>query len=88
MANKQIEDVRTAGQVGSSLQAVVTITANDADRALLGSLGDALKFMAETAAKVLKPGYATELNGVSREFRSSSGALGLVFALRLTAVWP
>ncbi len=47
------------------------------------SLGEALQFMDDTARKVLKPGYSTELNGVSREFRSSSGALGLVFALAL-----
>ncbi|MET0334405.1 MAG: efflux RND transporter permease subunit [Rhizobacter sp.] len=47
------------------------------------SLGEALQFMDDTARKVLKPGYSTELNGVSREFRSSSGALGLVFILAL-----
>ena len=33
------------------------------------------------------PGYATELNGVSREFRSSSGALGLVFVLALMFIF-
>jgi isoleucyl-tRNA synthetase len=43
--NKAIEDVRTAGQVGSSLQATVQVAANDADRALLASLGDDLKFV-------------------------------------------
>ena len=62
----------------------VTITAN------LGpgySLGEALKFMDETAARVLPQGYATELNGVSREFRSSSGALGLVFVLALVFIF-
>ena len=51
------------------------------------SLGEALAFMDATAAKVLKPGYATELNGVSREFRSSSGALGLVFVLALLFIF-
>ncbi|GCL63399.1 efflux RND transporter permease subunit [Pseudaquabacterium pictum] len=51
------------------------------------ALGDALKFMDETAAKVLKPGYATELNGVSREYRASSGALGLVFVLALLFIF-
>lgn len=51
------------------------------------SLGEALQFMDATAAKVLKPGYATELNGVSREFRSSSGALGLVFVLALLFIF-
>jgi len=51
------------------------------------SLGEGLAFMEATAAKVLKPGYSTELNGVSREFRSSSGALGLVFALALLFIF-
>ena len=51
------------------------------------SMGEALDFMDQTAAKVLKPGYSTELNGVSREFRSSSGALGLVFVLALLFIF-
>ncbi len=51
------------------------------------SLGEGLKFMEDTAAKVLPPGYATELNGVSREFRSSSGALSLVFLLALVFIF-
>ena len=51
------------------------------------SLGEALAFMDSTAAKVLKPGYSTELNGVSREFKTSSGALGLVFALALLFIF-
>ncbi|ARN21288.1 efflux RND transporter permease subunit [Piscinibacter gummiphilus] len=51
------------------------------------SLGEALDFMDATAAKVLKPGYSTELNGVSREYRSSSGALGLVFVLALVFIF-
>ena len=51
------------------------------------SLGEALEFMDATAAKALKPGYSTELNGVSREYRSSSGALGLVFVLALVFIF-
>ena len=47
------------------------------------SLGEAIKFMDETAAKVLKPGYTTELNGTSREFKNSQGALVIVFVLAL-----
>jgi multidrug efflux pump len=39
------------------------------------SLGEALVFMDQTAAKVLKSGYSTDLNGTSREFRNSQGAL-------------
>jgi multidrug efflux pump len=62
----------------------VTITANLAPSY---SLGEALQFMDTTAAKMLQPGYATELNGVSREFRASSGALGLVFVLALVFIF-
>ncbi|HSV83528.1 MAG TPA: efflux RND transporter permease subunit [Ramlibacter sp.] len=47
------------------------------------SLGQALDFMNETSAKVLKTGYTTELNGTSREFRNSQGALAIVFVLAL-----
>jgi len=43
--------------------------------------------MDEISRRVLKPGYATELNGVSREFKASSGALGLVFALALLFIF-
>lgn len=62
----------------------VTLTANLAPGY---SLGEALAFMDETAAKVLPLGYASELNGVSREFRSSSGALALVFVLALVFIF-
>ncbi len=51
------------------------------------SLGQALTFMDQTAAKVLKPGYTTELNGTSREFRSSQGALVIVFVLALLFIF-
>ncbi|MCB2042030.1 MAG: efflux RND transporter permease subunit, partial [Rhodoferax sp.] len=47
------------------------------------SVGEALDFMDQTAKKVLKPGYATDLNGISREFRKSSDSLTLVFILAL-----
>ena len=47
------------------------------------SLGEALQFMDAAAARVLPPGYASELNGVSREFKASSGSLGVVFVLAL-----
>jgi multidrug efflux pump len=62
----------------------VSITANLAPGY---SLGEGLQFMDGIAARVLPPGYATELNGVSREFRSSSGALGLVFVLALLFIF-
>ena len=51
------------------------------------SVGEALDFMDSTAKKVLKPGYATDLNGISREFRSSSDSLTLVFALALLFIF-
>ena len=47
------------------------------------SVGEALDFMDATARKVLKPGYATDLNGSSREFRKSADSLTLVFVLAL-----
>ncbi|GAB3756996.1 efflux RND transporter permease subunit [Ramlibacter monticola] len=62
----------------------VAITANLAPDY---SLGQALQFMDQTAARVLKPGYTTELNGTSREFRSSQGALAIVFVLALLFIF-
>ncbi len=62
----------------------VSITANLAPDY---SLGQALTFMNETASKVLKPGYTTELNGTSREFRNSQGALAIVFVLALLFIF-
>ncbi len=56
LANKQIESVRAAGQLGSSLQATLAITANAADHALLASLGDALKFVTITSEATLSAG--------------------------------
>lgn len=60
-----------------------TITANLAPDY---SLGEALKFMDATAAKVLRTGYSTDLNGTSREFRNSQGALAVVFVLALVFI--
>ncbi|MGC1174771.1 efflux RND transporter permease subunit [Polaromonas sp.] len=51
------------------------------------SLGQALTFMNETSARVLKPGYSTDLNGTSREFKSSQGALVIVFVLALVFIF-
>ena len=62
----------------------VTITANLAPNYALGT---ALEFMDATAQRILPPGYATELNGVSREFRASSGSLGIVFVLALVFIF-
>jgi len=62
----------------------VSITANLAPGY---SLGEALDFMDEAAARTLPAGYARELNGQSREFRDSSGSLGLVFVLALLFIF-
>ena len=50
------------------------------------SLGEAIKFMNQASAKVLKTGYSTDLNGTSREFRNAQGALGVVFVLALVFI--
>jgi isoleucyl-tRNA synthetase len=54
--NKEIETVRAAGQVGSSLQATLSIDAAPDDHALLASLGDDLKFVLITSAVELAAG--------------------------------
>ncbi|RMX08622.1 efflux RND transporter permease subunit [Corticibacter populi] len=51
------------------------------------TLGEALDFMDQTAARILPAGYATDLNGTSREFRSSQGALTMVFMLALLFIY-
>ena len=49
-ANKAIEDLRTTGHVGASLQATLSITVGPDDAALLRSLGADLKFVTITSA--------------------------------------
>ena len=51
------------------------------------SLGEALRFMDQTASKVLRTGYSTDLNGTSREFKNSQGALVIVFVLALVFIF-
>jgi len=46
---KEIESLRAAGKVGSSLQAEVQFGASGDDYALLASLGDELKFLLLTS---------------------------------------
>jgi isoleucyl-tRNA synthetase len=57
-ANKVIEDVRSNGGVGSSLQATLRIGAAPDDHALLASLGPDLKFVTITSAVSLQQGDA------------------------------
>jgi len=56
LVNKAIEDVRAAGQVGSSLQANITLTVGAEDHALLSALGDDLKFVLIVSAVTLALG--------------------------------
>ncbi|GAB3492522.1 efflux RND transporter permease subunit [Curvibacter fontanus] len=67
-----------------SQRRAVTITANLAPDY---SLGQALDFLDATSAKVLKPGYTTDLNGTSREFKNSQGSLTIVFVLALLFIF-
>jgi isoleucyl-tRNA synthetase len=61
--NKEIEAVRAAGRIGSSLQAEIAIRAPAADHALLASLGDDLKFVTITSKATAEaaPALAVEV---------------------------
>jgi isoleucyl-tRNA synthetase len=48
--NKDLETVRSAGGIGSSLQAEITLSASGSDYDLLASLGDDLKFVTITSS--------------------------------------
>jgi isoleucyl-tRNA synthetase len=58
VVNKAIEEVRTAGGVGSSLQAEVTVAAPPEMHVLLASLGEDLKFVLITSKATLATGDA------------------------------
>jgi len=62
----------------------VTITANLSPGY---SLGEAITMMETTAQKYLKPGYAIDYNGETREFKLSSTALYLTFLLALAFIY-
>ncbi len=62
VANKAIEDLRSAGQVGASLQATLTITAGADDAALLRSLGDDLKFVTITSEVTVVDGEGLQIS--------------------------
>ncbi len=63
--NKEIETLRALGQVGSSLQAKVTLTVSADDHALLSSLGTDLKFVFITSAIDLIAGDALSIAAAS-----------------------
>jgi isoleucyl-tRNA synthetase len=53
-AQKKLEELRTAGQIGSSLQAEIVLTVPAADVALLKTLGDDLRFVTITSKAEVK----------------------------------
>ncbi len=62
----------------------VSITANLAPGY---TLGEALGEMNAIADRVLKPGYAVDYNGQSREFQKSTASLALTFGLALAFIY-
>jgi len=60
-ANKDIETLRAAGQIGANLQAELTITVPAEDHQLLASLGDDLKFVFIVSKVNLVPGDALQI---------------------------
>ncbi len=62
----------------------VTITANLAPGT---SLGEALEFTEQAASRHLKLGYVVDYNGETREFKQSSSALLVTFALALAFIY-
>jgi multidrug efflux pump len=51
------------------------------------SLGEALDFFEDAARRHLKPGYAIDYNGTSREFKQSSSTLFVTFLLALAFIY-
>ncbi|MCX7248831.1 MAG: isoleucine--tRNA ligase [Burkholderiales bacterium] len=65
--NKDIEALRAAGKVGSSLQANVVLSVAPDDHALLASLGADLKFVFITSKLTLREGEALAIESSSSE---------------------
>src|SRR6185436_10520235 len=64
---KQIEDLRAAGKVGSSLQAEVELRAGGEDYAALASLGEDLKYVMLTSAVRLSSSNEPEVKVLPSE---------------------
>ena len=62
----------------------VTITANLTPGY---TMGEALTYMDGVAGQLLKPGYAVDYNGQTREFRQSSASLAITFVLALAFIY-
>jgi isoleucyl-tRNA synthetase len=61
VVGKQLEEARTAGNIGSSLQAEVIVRANHEDTVLLKSLGDDLRFVFITSLAVVEESESLEV---------------------------
>ena len=69
-ANRQIESLRAGGQLGSSLQAEVTVAARDELHAILAGLGNDLRFVLITSQARLE----TQAADATEAFRVASAA--------------
>jgi isoleucyl-tRNA synthetase len=69
-SNRRIEVLRSAGQVGASLQVNVTVSAKPELKALLDSLGDDLKFVLITSAATVQ---ALAADAGEAEFTATPG---------------
>ena len=67
LVNKEIENVRSAGQIGSSLQARVVLTAPPEDFELLQSLGEDLKYPFIVSQMALRAGDALHIEVTALE---------------------
>ncbi len=76
---KRLEDARTAGAIGSSLQAELEVSANDQQFPILASLGDDLKYVSITSAVKLQAA-ATGTADVSGETSAPGANLTVVKA--------
>ena len=80
--NNQLEQKRRGGEIGSSLQAEVTIYANDSTLAILKKLKDELRFVLITSSVALKPfssddcseGEQTGQAGLNIEIKTSDAS--------------
>jgi isoleucyl-tRNA synthetase len=59
---RSLEEVRSAGNIGSSLQAEVTLTVGTEDHDLLSTIGDDLRFVLITSAARLAAGPDPEVH--------------------------
>jgi isoleucyl-tRNA synthetase len=69
IAQKELEGLRQAGRIGSSLQAEVEIVAPAEDHAALASLGDDLRFVLITSAARLAHGEELEVKVAPTAYR-------------------